>query len=110
MESITEKPSEEAFTPLSEHQGQTPGTFFGGKPVLHHYCPSAKLLINADRLQLSPILANLQNNVQSGTQSNGSDRPESRDVVVIDNLDIWVTSQSVFSLRLPCMKLNLTSH
>lgn len=89
-------PSEEAFTPLSEHQGQTPGTFFGGKPVLHHYCPSAKLLINADRLQLSPILANLQKNIESETHTNGSTDTESKDVVVIDNLDIWVTSQSVF--------------
>ncbi|KAF2172745.1 hypothetical protein M409DRAFT_62456 [Zasmidium cellare ATCC 36951] len=35
MEQITAAPSPSAFTPLSDHQAQTPGTFFASKPVLH---------------------------------------------------------------------------
>jgi len=35
-------PSLDDYTPLSEHQAQTPATFFGGKPVLHYHATSAK--------------------------------------------------------------------
>lgn len=35
MEQITTAPSPTTFTPLSDHQAQTPGTFFASKPVLH---------------------------------------------------------------------------
>lgn len=42
MERITAAPSViDDFTPLFEHQAQTPGTFFGAKPVLHLHAISA---------------------------------------------------------------------
>lgn len=95
MESIIESPSENSFTPLSEHQAQTPGTFFGGKPVLHHHCSPAKLVTTTDRLRLSPVLAKLRKDLDPGAHVNGTTNNDSRDVVVIPDLDIWVTSQFV---------------
>lgn len=38
-------PSASDFIPLSDHQAQTPTTFFGGKPVLHAEFSGCDLLI-----------------------------------------------------------------
>jgi nucleotide-sensitive chloride channel 1A len=42
---IRSPPSLENYTPLSEHQSQTPETFYGGKPVLYYHATGAKAWI-----------------------------------------------------------------
>ena len=100
MESITQCPSEDSFVPLSEHQEQTPGSFFGGRPVLHQHCPASKLVTTADRLQLSSVLTGLLWERDSAVQVNGSAHTGSSEVVIIPELDVWVTSQSVLYAKL----------
>jgi len=86
---ITEKlPALEDFALLSEHQQQTPSSFFGGKPVLHLRCPSAKVKISSEDLAGQSAIAQLR----SETSRNGG-VAESAEQVTIDNLDVWVTSR-----------------
>lgn len=42
---IRSPPSLDDYTPLSEHQSQTPETFFGGKAVLFYHATGAKAWI-----------------------------------------------------------------
>ena len=104
MESIADCPSEDSFVPLSEHQEQTPGTFFGGRPVLHYHCLAAKLVTTADRLRLSPVLAQLHKDTDAGAQVNGSAHTESSEVIIIPDLDIWVTSQLVIQSQFTALR------
>ncbi|KZL87555.1 fpd1 benzoylformate decarboxylase [Colletotrichum incanum] len=46
---IRSPPSLGDFTPIEEHQAQTPETFFGGKPVLHFHLEGAKAWIPASQ-------------------------------------------------------------
>ncbi|KAK1983979.1 regulator of volume decrease after cellular swelling-domain-containing protein [Colletotrichum cereale] len=46
---IRSPPSLEDFTPIEDHQAQTPETFFGGKPVLHFHLEGAKAWIPASQ-------------------------------------------------------------
>lgn len=82
LEAVQELPKVENFTPLSEHQQQTPGTFFGGKPVLHLRCPSASIKISKEDLELQPVIASLGNEV--------SDNEEQ---VIVQDIDVWVSSR-----------------
>ncbi|KAK4501960.1 hypothetical protein PRZ48_007770 [Zasmidium cellare] len=56
MEQITTAPAVADFTPLSEHQAQTPGTFFGSRPVLHLHAISNITAEHTDLQRLtSPV-------------------------------------------------------
>ena len=70
------------FTALSEHQAQTPGTFFGTKAVLHLNCADAKLRVTAEDLAAQPDFAAL-----------GEGAPNGADEVEISGVDVWVTSR-----------------
>jgi len=88
-ETISAAPTSRDFTPLSEHQEQTPGSFFTGKPVLHLHCPSAKIRILNAQLTSRPDFAAL---------NDGHDAGDGDGEVVISSVDVWVTSR--YALRL----------
>lgn len=71
------------FTLLSEHQEQTPGTFFGGKPVLHLHSPGAQIRILPEDLEAQPALASLKD---------GNPSPDSDGQLLLEHVDVWVTS------------------
>ena len=82
LEAISTSPALEDFTLLSEHQVQTPHSFFGGKPVLHLHSSGASVRISRDDLNSqSALLALLDGNVPS------------QDEVLIEQIDMWVTSR-----------------
>jgi chloride channel, nucleotide-sensitive, 1A len=84
LEKITTSPVINDFTPLSEHQEQTPASFFGGsKPVLHLHSPGAKIKITKDDLDTQSTIADLQ----AGTSELGEDGQ-----ISIENVDVWVSS------------------
>jgi nucleotide-sensitive chloride channel 1A len=83
LETIHTSPQVEDFTLLSQHQEQTPGTFFGGKPVLHLYSPRAKVKISPEDLETQPALASLRD---------GDLSPDSEGQLLLENVDIWITS------------------
>lgn len=86
LELTEELPALEDFTLLSEHQQQTPGSFFGGKPVLHLRCPLATIKISREDLELQPVLANLRYEQASGGNVAGEEQ------VSIEDIDVWVST------------------
>jgi nucleotide-sensitive chloride channel 1A len=91
MELISEVPTVESFTSLSEHQSQTPETFFGARPVLHYHSPSAKLVISKSQYDQSTDLQalNVSSNGQNGSSPNGASASD----VTITGVDAWITSK-----------------
>jgi nucleotide-sensitive chloride channel 1A len=73
-------PKIEDFTPLQEHQEQTPTTFFGAKPVL--YARISGLTISARPAQLQQDAAFFRFNIET----------EGEDVLIKD-VEIWVNSE-----------------
>jgi nucleotide-sensitive chloride channel 1A len=92
MEVTEEVPTVESFTSLSEHQSQTPGTFFGGPSVLHYHSPGAKLVIAKSQYDQLNALHDLQDTSsgQNGSSPNGASAAEN---VIISGIDAWVTSK-----------------
>ena len=70
------------FTPLQEHQEQTPTTFFGAKPVTYAYYSSVTLSAPLSQLQEDAVFAKFS------TTTDGDD-------TLIRDVDIWVTSEYV---------------
>lgn len=95
LEILSTLPGLESFTPLEEHQSQTPGTFFGGKPVLYCRHGSLTLSIARDQLEAHPAIAKFS--IRSSGQGTGViDSPvQSSDPAIISNVDVWVTSEYV---------------
>lgn len=98
MEVIHDAPLLSSFTPLSEHQSQTPASFYTGKPVLYHHCPNAKLLIPERELHSSPALSKLSPEAPNGTTA-GEGGAEAAGDVVIEGLAIWVTSEYAYKRK-----------
>ena len=73
-------PNIEDFTPLQEHQEQTPTTFFGAKPVV--YARYAGLTLSAPASQLQQDAAFFRFNAES----EGDD-------ALIKDVEIWVNSE-----------------
>ncbi|KAF2095845.1 hypothetical protein NA57DRAFT_78622 [Rhizodiscina lignyota] len=70
IESITSAPSLDDFTPLDDHQSQTPSTFFGGKPVLHLCCPNSRVILqDANSVE---SLGSLLGAAESSAQATGT--------------------------------------
>lgn len=84
-EIITRAPEADDFTPLSEHQEQTPGTFFGSRAVLHLRSPNAKVKISRDELAAHSDFGCL------------GDGTEVDDRMEIPGVDVWVTSRFAVS-------------
>lgn len=92
LEITTNAPSLDAFTSLSDHQTQTPGTFFGARPVLHHHSPGAKIVVSRTQYDATTALHEIKNTeVVPSTAQNGHS-VEGEDVVIL-GVDVWVTSK-----------------
>lgn len=85
LEATHPLPTAEDFTRLSEHQQETPDTFFGGKPVLHLRSPNAKLKISTEDLTAQPALAAL--GAPAAIHASTIDG-----VATIESIDVWVSS------------------
>jgi hypothetical protein len=95
MEIIHAAPVHSSFIPLSEHQSQTPTSFYSGPAVLYHHSDSSRIVILSSELHASPGLLTLADSpTGNGPLSNGNtDAAHQADEVVIDGVDIWVTSE-----------------
>ncbi|KAF2090886.1 hypothetical protein K490DRAFT_11615, partial [Saccharata proteae CBS 121410] len=91
LETLTTAPDSASFTPLAEHQSQTPGSFFGGKPVLHLHSPNATLVVSQAALQDQTVFPDLRATTStSGTATNGDSESDTQ--LEIPGIDVWVTS------------------
>lgn len=84
MEVVEAPVSREDFKPLSEHEEQTPGTFFGGKPVLHLVAEASTIKIPAEQFDTQDVLKQL---------SGGSAPSPVEDNVHLSGVDVWVSSR-----------------
>lgn len=83
MEPIEKAPSVSDYTPFDEHHEQTPGTFFGGKAVLHLRVPHVDLRIPSEQFGTQADLRRL-----AGDSSKSEDG-----IVRFCGPDVWVTSK-----------------
>jgi len=79
---IHEAPSLDSFTPLAEHQAQTPSTFFNAKPILHFHATAVRVLVPRSQLSQLPIFAS----IESTTTEDGSS---------VEIVEAFVTSEYV---------------
>ncbi|KAI7162701.1 hypothetical protein KC349_g1865 [Hortaea werneckii] len=81
-ETVTQKPQVEDFTPLDQHQEQTPQSFFAAKPVLHLQSPRATVAISKEDAEKNADFGHL-----------GSREEEEAESISFKNIDVWVTSR-----------------
>jgi hypothetical protein len=97
---IRSAPALDSFTSLEDHQSQTPASFYGTKPVLHHHIAGAGVLITRDQMLKLPVFHSANTTVHGGatgaessTASDGTlvqdGYPYMGDVVV----DVFVSSE-----------------
>lgn len=77
------------FALLSEHQEQTPTTFFGGKPVLHLHATSNTIKIPSEQFAAQPDLQRLAGSAPPAAADDGS--------IHIPGVDVWVSSRFVLT-------------
>ena len=80
---VSSSPKPEDFTPLSDHQSETPTTFFGGKPVLYAHHAGLTLSIPRSKLQDNPAIAKF------AVAPDFTD-PEN---AIIKDIEVWVNSR-----------------
>ncbi|KAF1996978.1 hypothetical protein P154DRAFT_300144 [Amniculicola lignicola CBS 123094] len=80
---VSTPPKADDFTPLEEHQTQTPATFFDGKPVLYAHYAGLTLAIEETRLSASPAIKQFASSTEDGH-------------ALVKNVEIWVTSKDLF--------------
>ena len=93
-------PKPDDFTSLAEHQAQTPATFFGARAVLHAHVQGCRIQLSRSALAAHPIFAPLGKHAPAAAVNgaiHGEDGPQG--VVVCTDVDVFVTSESVFLAR-----------
>ena len=86
---IHSAPVVDSFTPLADHQSQTPEVFYGAKPVLHYHAAGARVLISRDQLSKLPIFSQTPDVAFEPGQPEGSNGTTSVGEVV----DAYVSSE-----------------
>ena len=82
LQHLSTKPKTEDFTPLQQHEEQTPATFFGSKPVLYASFTGLTIVAPNNQLQLDPTIAKFAVSPDEGTEDS-----------LIRDVDVWVNSE-----------------
>jgi nucleotide-sensitive chloride channel 1A len=122
-------PSPDEFTPLAEHQSQTPSTFFGAKPVLYASFTKADVLISKQDVLNWPAWTEVVGKTESGIDAeeskaseslNGSNGDQPKELQAEEGTDTietrriyrhisgFITSESVILYRAPSPVNNAT--
>lgn len=80
IQHLDSAPRAEDFTPLQEHQEQTPTTFFSSKPVVYARYPGLTLSAPASQIQQDPAF------FRFNAETEGDD-------ALIKDVEIWVNSE-----------------
>jgi nucleotide-sensitive chloride channel 1A len=84
LRQLSTPPRAEDFTPLQEHQEQTPTTFFGAKPVLYAHQSGLTLTTRVGQLQEDATFAKFS----AHRNAEGQDD-------LVPDVEIWVNSECV---------------
>ncbi|MCJ1321804.1 hypothetical protein MMC15_007149 [Xylographa vitiligo] len=94
MEILHERPLTSSFTPLSEHQSRTPSSFYSSTAVLYHHSASTKLIILEYEALASSPLAKLADAPPTNVAATNGDTDHSMsEEIVVEGVDVWVTSE-----------------
>lgn len=111
MEILRNPPSRSEYIALSEHQSQTPASFYDGPAILYHHASSCWLKISKHDLEATTAFAGLaagakgtgsgqvnghtEEKLQNGENKGEDDVEGIREEaeVEISNIDVWVTSE-----------------
>ncbi|KAG9193193.1 hypothetical protein G6011_03228 [Alternaria panax] len=98
LQHVDSAPKAGDFTPLSEHQSQTPTSFFGAKPVLHAHYEGMTLVAAADQLKQDAAFGGF-----SSRREGGDDLADGIDV----NLVLFQSAPSPVGVSIPYPSLAL---
>ena len=87
---IHSAPPLDSFTPLADHQSQTPEVFYGAKPVLHYHAVGARALISRDQLSKLPIFSQ-RPDVSSEVEAVRPERPDG--TMTAEVVDAYISSE-----------------
>jgi chloride channel, nucleotide-sensitive, 1A len=102
LTTIRSPPALDSFIPLTEHQSQTPTSFFGAKPVLYCYIAGARALVSKDQTSTLPLFSPAGERAHDGTERTepsdtvGQTAEEERQAPVVAVVDVFVNSEYVF--------------
>ncbi|MCJ1434277.1 hypothetical protein MMC27_003644 [Xylographa pallens] len=100
MEILHEPPLASSFTPLSEHQSRTPSSFYSSRAVLYHHSAATKLIIlEYETLASSPLAKLTDVPPTDGAATNGDTDHAMSEEIVVDGVDVWVTSEKFILYR-----------
>jgi chloride channel, nucleotide-sensitive, 1A len=91
---IHTSPALDSFTSLTDHQSQTPTSFFETKPVLHFHALGARALIprdKASKLAIFGVVNASSTNGTTGTETS-NDITENQ-ALIVEVVDIFVSSE-----------------
>ncbi|KAF9876983.1 fpd1 benzoylformate decarboxylase [Colletotrichum karsti] len=89
---IRSPPAVADYTPIEEHQAQTPETFFGGKPVLHYQLDGAKAWIPASQKgSLAVFPADIST---TATAPEGATLRDSNEELAEQQVSVFVNSEN----------------
>ena len=83
---LRETPALDSFTPLAEHQSQTPSTFFGTKPILHFHSTAVRVLVPRSQLAHLPIFSSAEL----------STAEEEQDGSIVEVVEAFVSSEYLY--------------
>lgn len=101
MEVLREAPKASTFIPLAKHQSATPASFYTGPPVLHYHSDRSKVIIlerdASGAALLEPLLQHATSAAQAsgGAETNGHQETSDDAQKVVEDVDVWVTSEYV---------------
>ena len=90
MEPLHSDPEESSFVLLAEHQSRTPASFHTGPPVLHYHSKRCKAVVLESDVLSVPALSALK---PVDGAINGSGTSEEGKEIVVEGVDVWVTSE-----------------
>lgn len=90
LTTIRTAPSLDSFTLLSDHQSQTPATFFGAKPVLHCHISEARALVSSDQASELPIFSSTRSSEAECQDESEAEPP------AVETVDIFVSSEYAY--------------
>ncbi|KAF9737344.1 hypothetical protein PMIN06_001529 [Paraphaeosphaeria minitans] len=82
---LTTAPTSDDFTPLQEHQQQTPSTFFGAKPVLYVHHAGLTISASKSKLQSDDLFAKFSSEPEGAIE----------DDVLVKDVEAWVNSENL---------------
>jgi nucleotide-sensitive chloride channel 1A len=89
LTTIHSAPPLDTFTPLAEHQSQTPEVFYGAKPVLHYHAVGTRALVSREQMSKLPLFS-----PTPGEGPSEAAEPETLDrAMIAEVVDAYISSE-----------------